>query len=102
MKEIIKISLSEIEIKDLNDNLLRIEDISKVLGNLIFVNAESIETSDLARELHRGNEVEITEDELKDITVILAKNPYFKPWVHQQVMTYFTDKITFENKEGAE
>lgn len=88
----IKVSLNEIVIEDL-DGIVYDFELNKILGNLLFVNAQSIEVSDIARKLHKGECVEISVDEIKEITIILAQNQYFKPWAHQQIIKYFTDRI---------
>jgi hypothetical protein len=94
-----KIDLKAIEIKDLNGTVYKVDDLNKQIGNILFVNAESIEVSDKARILHAGSEVEVTEVEIIQIINIVAANPYYKPFVQAQIINYLTDILTeYQNK----
>lgn len=88
-----KINLTEVEIKDLNEVIYKVDDLHKQIGNIIFTKASSIEVSDLARALHAGNEAEVNEMELEEIIVIVAANPYYKPFAQKQIVQYLNNKL---------
>lgn len=88
-----KINLNEIEIKDLNGIVYKVDDLPKQLGNLIFTNAMSIEVSDIARLLHAGNDADVNESELNEIVHIVSASPYYKPFAHCQIVNYLTEKL---------
>lgn len=94
-----KINLTEIEIKDLNEVVYKVGDLAKQIGNVIFTSAQSIEVSDLARQLHAGKEAEVTEQELREIAQIVAALPYYKPFAHVQIVAYLSNKLQEFNKE---
>jgi hypothetical protein len=88
-----KINLTEVEIKDLNEVVYKVDDLHKQIGNIIFTKASSIEVSDLARVLHAGNEAEVNEFELAEIVHIVATNPYYKPFAQGQIVQYLNSKL---------
>lgn len=94
----VKINLTEVEIKDLNGVVYKVDDLSKQIGNLIFTSATSIEVSDIARTLHAGKTAEVTEQELNEIIHIVASNPYYKPFAQTQIVYYLSNKSIEFNK----
>lgn len=97
----IKINLTEIQIKDLNENVYQIDDLHKQIGNVLFTQAHSIELSDLARVLHKGDTAEVSEQELNDVLAIVSANPFYKPFAHSQVLDYFKNKLdTLKEKKN--
>jgi len=94
-----KIDLTKIEIKDLNGVVYKVDDLPKQIGNLIFTNASSIELSDKSRLLHAGKAAEVTEEELAQITMIIEAQPYYKPFAHIQILTYFKTINTKKNEK---
>lgn len=96
--ERIKINLSEVEIKDLNGAIYKVDDLSKQIGNIIFTNAASIEVSDIARTLHAGKTAEVNEPELNEIMQVVASNPYYKPFAQMQIVHYLSNKSNEFNK----
>lgn len=100
--EKIKINLKEIQIKDLDETIVPIEDLHTTVGNIIFKQADSIEVNDLARILHKGETVEVNEQEFREIISIIENNRYFKTWVHVQILNYLKSQLPIVNEEGAE
>ncbi len=89
----IAINLKEIEIKDLDGVIYQIDDLPAKLGNAVFTGAQSIEVSDLARVLHKGESAEVTDAELQEIAGIVHSRPYYKPWAHNQIIAYLGNKL---------
>ena len=87
------INLKEVEIKDLNEVVYKVDDLHKQIGNIIFTKASSIEVSDLARLLHAGDAAEVNEIELQEIIVIVATNTYYKPFAQAQILKYLNNKL---------
>lgn len=99
-----KINLKEIEIKDLEGVIYQLDDLPAKIGNAVFTGAQSIEVSDIARLLHKGESAEVTDVELQEIAGIVHSRPYYKPWVQSQIIAYFGNKIkelnNLNNKEN--
>lgn len=95
-----KINLTEVEIKDLNGVVYKIDGLPREIGNIIFTEAATIEVSDLARTLHAGNEAEVNKQELAEIVHIVATSSYYRPFAQTQIIDYLKDKLmTFKPKE---
>ncbi|TZF81823.1 hypothetical protein FW774_17355 [Pedobacter sp. BS3] len=88
----IAINLNEVEVKDLNGQLFKIEDLAKNTANKIFMAASTIEVSDIARTLHKGETANVTEQELEEILTIVQLAAYYKPWVQTQITEYLSKK----------
>lgn len=89
----VNINLAEVEIKDLNEVVYKVDDLHKQIGNIIFTKASTIEVSDLARLLHAGEAAEVTQLELEEIIVIVATNSYYKPFAQKQIVQYLNNKL---------
>lgn len=95
----VEINLNEIEIKDLNGVVYKVDDLAKQIGNIIFTNATSIEVSDLARTIHAGKVAGVNEDELQEIIRVVAANPYYRPFAHTQILQYLNKQKTLNDKK---
>jgi len=95
----VAISLKDIAIKDLNDVIYNLPDLPKEIGNVIFTNADSIEVSDIARKLHKGESVEVNEAEINQIyAIVVTSKSLYKPWAQAQINQYLQDKLNiFKN-----
>lgn len=89
-----------IEIKDLEGTVYAIDDMPRQLGNKVFTGAETIEVSDNARLLHKGESVEVSTEELEEITAIIKNRPYYKPWIHAQILEYLQQKAKELDKKN--
>ncbi len=87
-----KIDLKQIEIKDLNGVVYRVDDLHRQLGNVLFVNAPSIELSDIARQLHAGEAVEMDAATLQAVTEIIDRHRYYVPFAHRQILEFLRGK----------
>lgn len=65
----------------------------KVVGNLVYENTGDLDLADKAREMHRGNAVELTERE-KGLFEEIVKGRYI-PFIERQIL-----KQIVEIKEG--
>lgn len=61
-----KIDFSKIMIEDIEGNEIAV-DVSKQLGNMMYVNAQDIAVADLGREIYHKKEVELNEVQTKQI-----------------------------------
>ncbi len=61
-----KIDFSKIMIEDIEGNKIAV-DVSKQLGNMMYVNAQDIAVADLGREIYHKKEVELNDVQAKQI-----------------------------------
>lgn len=61
-----KIDFSKIMIEDIEGNEIAV-DVSKQLGNMMYVNAQDIAVADLGREIYHKKEVELNDVQAKQI-----------------------------------
>jgi|GEM_PF-3346644 len=84
-----KVNLNDITIKDLNDQVYQ-TDLLKVLPNLIYMDRScTIELADIAKGLNKGQEVEVSKEELEHIISILSAKQVYLPFIHFQILDYF-------------
>lgn len=88
----IKLNLSEIVIKDLNDVEYPIP-VHKNVGNLLYVTGSTIEEKDFGRAVHRGETVEVTKDEIVKIYTLITNTESYKPWVMEQIQAYIQSLV---------
>lgn len=86
------LNVSKIEIKDLEDtNLVSIieesakKSLSKIIGNMLFSFASSIELSDKAREIHAEKPVILNDTEKTEVEAIIKKNLNYAPIVFRSI-----------------
>ena len=95
--EKLNINLKEIEIKDLDGFIIQVPDLPQKIGNMLFLNAETIELDGIARILHKGETAEVTKEEIKQVVETLNVSPRcYKVFAHLQIIQYFTDKLKTE------
>ncbi len=68
-----KIDFANIKIKDIEDNDV-IVDVSKELGNMMYLNAQDIAVADLGREIYHKKEVELTPEQAKQVRDYVERN----------------------------
>ena len=78
-----KVDFSKIQVKDIEGNEVTL-DVSKELGNMIYLNAKDIAVSDLGREIYHKKEVDLTEEQAK-IVAEFADNG-FKAFVKREIL----------------
>ena len=61
-----KIDFSSIQIEDIEGNKVSV-DVSKELGNMMYLNAQDIAVADLGREIYHEHEVELNEAQAKQV-----------------------------------
>lgn len=66
-----KYDFKELVILDIEDQRVDTAEMCKGIGNLIFQNSRDISVSDIAREIYKGNTVEIDSDSKKQIITII-------------------------------
>lgn len=74
-----KLNLSNFKPTDLNGQSFEIPGLWKILGNEIFKEAVTIEQTDIARAIHKGEEFEISEQELDNLIQFLTEKPLVRP-----------------------
>lgn len=67
-----KIDFSKIMIEDIEGNEIAV-DVSKDLGNMMYLNAQDIAVADLGREIYHKKEVELNEVQVKQIRPFVEK-----------------------------
>lgn len=87
------INLTHIQIADLNGNTLPLEELPKDVGNLIFINATSIEVSDIARTLHKGETAELSTKQLREVIEVVKQNPPYRAFATLQVLEYLNKQL---------
>ena len=95
----IAINLNEVEVKDLNGQMFKIDDLARNIGNKIFMGAGTIEVSDIARKLHAGKTANVSKQELEEILNIVQLAVYYKPWVQTQITDYLSNKYQLIKKQ---
>lgn len=67
-----KIDFSKIEIEDIEGKKVAV-DVSKELGNMMYLGADDIAVCDLGREIYHKKEVELTDAQAKQVRVYVCK-----------------------------
>ncbi|ADY51510.1 hypothetical protein Pedsa_0938 [Pseudopedobacter saltans DSM 12145] len=98
----ITIDINKVEFYDLDNQKIDIPEFYKLLGNSIFKEANSIEVSDLARILHKGESPEATQQEIEEIIYLLNTSIKYKAFVQKPLLDYFNRLLTDLNdkKDG--
>lgn len=91
------INLNEIpKFIDLNGNDCTPQDLVQVISNGIFTGVSSvklaIELDAIAKALHKGEAVEVSEDELKEIIQIIEAIKLYVPWCQRIIIDYLNNK----------
>lgn len=90
----VAINFTDIKLVDLEGVEYKIENFANKLANRIFTRASTIPLSDKARELFKGEPVELNVDEMQEVYLIMdAKPNEYKPWIHSQLMPYLDNKL---------
>ena len=67
-----KIDFSKIQIKDIEGNEKTV-DISKELGNMMYLNAHDIAVADLGHDIYHKKEVELTKEQAQNVKVFVEQ-----------------------------
>lgn len=78
-----KVDFSNIQVKDIEGNVQPI-DISKELGNMMYLNANDIAVADLGHDIYHNKVIELTEAQAKSVAEFLENN--FKAFVKRAVL----------------
>ena len=89
----IEINFNEVEVKDLDGKVLIIKDFLKTACNALFVSAPTIELSDCARILHKGETANLDLDSLKLMIAIFKSKQIFMPFVQMPLIEYLEAKL---------
>lgn len=92
-QELIEINFSEVEVKDLEGNLLTIQDFAKVASNGLFISAPTIELSDFARTLHKGETAKVDKSSLEIMIAIFKNKQIFLPIAQLPLISYLEGKL---------
>lgn len=92
-QELIEINFNEVEVKDLDGNVLQITDFAKVAANGIFISAPTIELSDFARILHKGETAQIDKASLEIMIAIFKNKQIFMPFAQVPLIEYLDSKL---------
>lgn len=89
----VKINFKEVKVTDLDGNLLIVKDFVKIAANGLFTSAPTIELSDFARQLHKGETVEIDEESLKQMVAVFSSKQMFYPFAQLPLVEYLKAKL---------
>lgn len=78
-----KIDFSKIQVKDVEGNPVLL-DVSKELGNMMYLNAKDIAVADLGHEIYHKKEVELTDKQAKVVAKYVEDG--FKAFVKREVL----------------
>ena len=97
------LNLSNFKPKDLNGQEYPVPDLSKTLGNALYLECQTIEQEDLARAIHKGEEFEISEESLDLLISFLEQKTIIRRWIQSQVLDHLKSlKKEKENLEVSE
>ena len=78
-----RIDFSKVQIKDIEGNVQSV-DISKELGNMMYLNAQDIAVADLGHDIYHRKEVELTRDQAQAVKAFVDSG--FKAVVKRELM----------------
>jgi hypothetical protein len=78
-----KIDFSKVEVKDIEGNVTTV-DISKELGNMMYLNAQDIAVADLGHEIYHKKEVELTKEQAQQVRLFVDEG--FKAFVKRELL----------------
>lgn len=67
-----KIDFSKVQIKDIEGNTQAV-DISKELGNMMYLNAQDIAVADLGHDIYHKKEVDLTKEQAQNVKVFVEQ-----------------------------
>lgn len=67
-----RIDFSKVQIKDIEGNAQSV-DISKELGNMMYLNAQDIAVADLGHDIYHKKEVELNKEQAQNVKVYVEK-----------------------------
>lgn len=90
-----KINLTDIIIHNLDGSVFTLPEghLAKSVGDMLYMQSRTIDQEDLARKIHCGKDVEITNDEISHVISMMEAIPPFVPLVNRKVIEYLTSKI---------
>ena len=81
-QELKKVDFRKIEVENV-DGTIEVIDVSKVLGNIVWKQAQDLETNTLGREIWGKGEVELTKENIRFIEGVI---PQFFAYIYQKGM----------------
>lgn len=84
-----KIDFSNVQIKDIEGNAMSV-DISKELGNMMYLNAQDIAEADLGHDIYHHKEVELTKEQADMVKSYVEKG--FKAIVKRELIPLLEGK----------
>ena len=78
-----KIDFSKIEVRDVEGNVILL-DVSKQLGNMMYLNAKDIAIADLGHDIYHKKEVELTDKQAKEVAEFVENG--FKAFVKRELL----------------
>lgn len=78
-----RIDFSKVQIKDIEGNTQSV-DISKELGNMMYLNAQDIAVADLGHDIYHKKEVELNKEQAQNVKVFIDSG--FKAIVKRELM----------------
>jgi len=78
-----KVDFSQIKVKDIEGNET-VLDISKDLGNMMYLNAKDIAVADLGHEIYHKKEIELTKEQAKTVAEYVDNG--FKAFVKRELL----------------
>lgn len=77
-----KIDFSKVQIKDIEGNAQRV-DLSKELGNMMYLNAQDIAVADLGHDIYHKKEVDLTKEQAQTVRTFVEQG--FKAIVKREL-----------------
>jgi len=93
--KMIKLELNTIVLNDLDGQPVNYGEnvINKAFGNAIFTNNPTIEIEELSRRMHRGEDIDVTEDELFILIHINFKLAGYSRFLKNGINEYLLNKL---------
>lgn len=91
--EKISINFNEVQVTDLKGNVLIVNDLVELVSNALFISAPTIPLSDAARLLYKGENAEVSLQELQFIINFLEGKNILIPIAQVPLIAYLKDKL---------
>ncbi len=92
----ITINFSDVQVTDLKGNVLIVNDLVEIVSNALFISAPTIPLSDAARLLYKGENAEVSLQELQFIINFLEGKNILIPIAQVPLIAYLKDKLPIE------
>ena len=78
-----KIDFSQIQVKDIEGQVITV-DLSKELGNMMYLNAQDIAVADLGHDIYHKKEVDLTKEQAQTVKMYVEQG--FKAFVKRELI----------------